>query len=407
MSKLFLDAAAARRLTELYGSPLYVYDEQVLRRRCREMKNLVTGVPFGVSYSAKANSNLALLRIVHEEGLEADAMSPGEIYLEQQAGFAPDQIFYIGNNVSADEMRYAVAHGVTVSVDSLAQLELYGRVNPGGEVAVRFNPGVGVGHHAKVVTGGKKTKFGVQAEFAPQVKEICARHRLRLVGVNQHLGSLFLEPEQYLGGVRNFLTIAAQFEGLRFIDLGGGFGVPYKPEEHRLDLGRLSAALNAEFQKFRAEYGADVRLKTEPGRYVVAECGVLLGTVQAVKENYGHTYIGTDIGMNVLMRPVLYDSWHEVTLLGREDEPATDAPVTVVGNICESGDILARDRMLPAAKEGDILAVSNAGAYGYSMASGYNCRLRPAEVLRGADGHYRLIRRRDTLEDLMRGFVTE
>lgn len=407
MSKMFLDAAAARELLDRYGSPLYVYDEQTLRRRCREMKNLVSGVPFGVSYSAKANSNLEILRIVCAEGLEADAMSPGEIYLEEQAGFSPERIFYIGNNVSADEMRYAVERGIVVSVDSLSQLELYGRVNPGGEVAVRFNPGIGVGHHEKVITAGKKTKFGVQAEFASEVREICARHRLRLTGINQHLGSLFLEPAQYLDGVRNLLKIAAGFPGLRFVDLGGGFGVPYRPEEHRLDLGKLSAALEAEFQKFRAEYGADVRLKTEPGRYVVAECGVLLGTVHAVKENYGHTYIGTDIGMNVLMRPVLYDSWHEVTILGREETPSALRSATVVGNICESGDILAKDRMLPQAREGDVVAVGNAGAYGYSMASSYNCRLRPAEVLRGMDGRYRLIRRRETLEDLMRGFVTE
>ena len=399
---MFLNAGEARALLREYGSPLYVYDETILRQRCREMKNLVTGVPFRASYSAKANTNLELLRIVCEEGMDADAMSPGEIFLEQRAGFSPERIFYVGNNVSAEEMRYAAERGIVVSVDSLPQLERFGKTVPGGEAAVRFNPGVGVGHHEKVVTAGKKTKFGVQAEFVPEVKEICGRYGLKLVGVNQHLGSLFLEPEHYMDGVRHFLDIARQFPGLRFVDTGGGFGIPYRPEEHRLDLERLSGMLETEFRRFLTEYDGDVVFKTEPGRYVVAECGLLLGTVHAVKQNYGHTYIGTDIGMNVLMRPVLYDSYHEVKLLGRDGEARQ--PATVVGNICESGDILARDRMLPAAGEGDIIAVADAGAYGYSMASNYNCRLRPAEVLKNADGGFRLIRRRDSFEDMLRGF---
>ena len=399
---MFLDDAEARDLLREYGSPLYVYDEKILRQRCREMKNLVTGVNFRASYSAKANTNLELLRIVCSEGLAADAKSPGEIFLEQRAGFSPERIFYVGNNVSAEEMRFAAEKGIVVSVDSLPQLELFGRTIPGGEVAVRFNPGIGVGHHEKVVTAGKKTKFGVQAEFIPEVKELFRKYGLKLVGVNQHLGSLFLEPGQYMDGVRHFLGIARQFPGLRFVDTGGGFGMPYRPEEHRLDLHRLSGLLEAEFHRFLSEYGGDVVFKTEPGRYVVAECGVLLGTVHAVKQNYGHTYVGTDIGMNVLMRPVLYNSYHEVKILGHDGE--AEQPVTVVGNICESGDILARDRMLPAAREGDVVAVANAGAYGYSMASNYNCRLRPAEVLKNDDGSFRLIRRRDSFEDLLRGF---
>jgi len=185
-------------LIEEYGSPLYVYNERIFRERCREMKNLVSYPNFSVNYSVKANSNLQLLKIALEEGLNVDAMSPGEIFLELQAGFKPEQILFISNNVSADEMKFAIDRKITVSVDSLSQLELFGKINPGGSVAIRFNPGVGAGHHKKVITGGKETKFGVDPNFIPQVKEILKKYNLKLVGINQHIGSLFMEGSAYI-----------------------------------------------------------------------------------------------------------------------------------------------------------------------------------------------------------------
>ena len=396
----------AKDLLAAYGSPLYVYDEKTLRARCREVKSLLPGMNFRINYSAKANSNLEFLKIVNEEGLDVDAMSPGEIFLEQKAGFTSDRIFYICNNVSAEEMKYAIDRDITVSVDSLSQLDLFGRTNPGGRVAVRFNPGVGAGHHEKVITAGKKTKFGVQADLAGEVKAILKKYGLRLAGINQHIGSLFLEEDKYIDGVKNLLKIAAGFEGLSFIDMGGGFGVPYKKEEKRLDLALLSRKLRPVLEEFLSSCGnKNLVFKSEPGRYVSAECGVLLGEAYSVKENYGVTYVGTDLGMNILMRPVLYDSYHEVSVVGKEKEPVSEKPVMIVGNICESGDILAKERLLPKIEEGDILAVANAGAYGFSMASNYNCRQLPAEVLKQEDGTYRLIRKRETLMDLVRNFV--
>lgn len=407
---MFLTDDMCFRLQEKYGTPLYVYSETILREKCRDMKNLLPNKRFRVNYSAKANTNLEILRIVREEGLDVDAMSPGEIYIEQMAGFKPEQIFYICNNVSAEEMKYAIDRNIMVSVDSLSQLEMFGQINPGGKVAVRFNPGIGAGHHEKVVTAGKKTKFGIQKEFISDVKEILERYSLTLAGINQHIGSLFLDGQAYVDSVKSFLKIAAEFPTLSFIDMGGGFGVPYRKEEKPLDLKKLGEDLDKVLSDFLKEYpNKDVIFKIEPGRYIVAECGILLGTVHSVKKNYGNTYIGTDLGFNVLVRPAMYDSYHEVAVIkkNRGHTGAGEETATVVGNICESGDILAKDRRLPTSQVGDIVAAFNAGAYGYAMSSNYNCRLRPAEVMIDKDGNDRLIRKRDTLESLVQNFVVE
>lgn len=404
----FVNYDEAVEITAEYGSPVYVYSEEILRDRCRSLIEAFEG-QVSPSFSAKANSNLTLLEIIREEGFGADAMSPGEIFLLERAGFQNDEIFYIGNNVSDDEFRYCIDRDILVSADSLSQLERYGAINNGGRVAVRFNPGVGAGHCDKVVTAGKKTKFGVDPKFCGEVKDMLAKYNLKLVGVNQHIGSLFLDPDPYIQAASNLLEmVAANFPGLEFIDLGGGFGVPYRPGEKRLDLKKLGAELLSLLNGFTARYDNKfVHFKCEPGRYICAECGVLLGTVQAVKENYGDVYVGTDIGFNVLMRPVLYGSYHDIEILSSAGETAgcgSRRKVTVSGNICESGDILAKDIELGRVAEGDIIAVKNTGAYGYSMASNYNCRMRPAEVLKTAEGQIRLIRAADTLESLIENF---
>ncbi len=406
----FYGDATPQNLIDTYGSPLYVYNENILRERCREMAQLISYPQFKVNYSIKANSNLELLKIIRDEGLDADAMSPGEIHVLMAAGFKNDQIFYIGNNVSSAEMEYAIEHDILVSVDSVSQLETYGRINPGGKVAVRFNPGIGAGHHEKVVTGGKKTKFGVTPEHIDNVKALILEFNLSLYGINQHIGSLFMTPEAYLEGVGRLLNIAACFDRLDFIDLGGGFGTPYRKQagEKRLDFKGLGTRLEEMLVSWVKSYGYNPIFKVEPGRYLLAECGVLLGTVHAVKQSYETKYVGTDLGFNVLTRPVLYNSHHDLEVYQKAQliDPSKIEKVTVVGNICESGDIIAKDRELLEIGEGDIIGVMDAGAYGYAMSSNYNNRLRPAEVLIKANGEPILIRRRETIDDLMRTFCT-
>ncbi|GBF35241.1 diaminopimelate decarboxylase [Desulfocucumis palustris] len=406
MINLTVDHKKIKELADLYGTPLYVYDENTIRLRCREMKNLLPYENFRVNYSAKANSNMEILKIILDEGIDVDAMSPGEIYIEQKAGFPGDRIFFVCNNVSAEEMLYAIERDILISVDSLSQLELYGKKKPGGRIAVRFNPGYGSGHSDKVITGGESTKFGIQKIYINAVKEILRKYSLELAGINQHIGSFILEEDNYIEGCMKLLEIAGEFSGLSFIDFGGGFGIPYNGDESKLNLTQLSIKLMNLIESFIREYdNKNITFKIEPGRYIVAESGFLLGRVNAVKYNYEKKYVGTDLGFNVLIRPVLYDSYHEIKIVKRDNVDSHEKEqVNIVGNICESGDIIARDRLLPRAEEGDLVVVCCAGAYGFSMSSNYNCRLRPAEVLICSDGTHRLIRRRETLEDLVKHF---
>ena len=395
-------------LAEKYGTPLYVTNERILRQRCRDLKNLVTYPNFVVDYSAKANCGLAFLQVVRSEGLEVDAMSPGEIYIEKKAGFGADQIFYICNNVSAEEMEYAVKEGVVISVDSLSQLEQFGQIAPGHEVAVRFNPGVGAGHHEKVVTAGKKTKIGIEPKYIPQVKELLEKYDLKLIGINQHIGSLFMTGEAFVASIAALFEIAKQFKGLRFVDMGGGFGIPYKKEfdEAPLDLKELGQTIDKALYKFAEEYGEQITLRIEPGRYISAESNVILSTVHSVKHNHEKKFVGCDCGFNVLQRPIMYDSYHGVEVYRGTEEPSEQTEtVTIVGNICESGDILAKDRDLPEIKKGDVLGILDAGAYGFTMASNYNNRLRPAEIMIRENGQVVLTREREVLEDLMRHVI--
>ena len=391
-----------------YGSPLYVYNEEILRTRCREIKNLVTYENFVPHYSIKSNTNIHLLKIVHEEGLHADVMSPGEIYLALESGFTPEELFYIPNNATPCDMRYAIERGILTSVDSLSQLEMYGTLNPGGKVAIRFNPGIGAGHHEKVVTAGKKTKFGVNPEDIDKVNLLLEKYNLTLIGINQHIGSLFMNAEPYIQSTSFILEFAKQFDSLEFIDLGGGFGIPYHKQEGeaRLDMQALGTKLDEVLHSFATDYGKKIQFQIEPGRYIPCESGIVLGTVTSLKSNGGIHYMGTDIGFNVLQRPIMYGSHHDIELYSQDSLPShTLTPFTVVGNICESGDILAKDRVLPTPHIGDLIGIMDAGAYGFCMASSYNQRPRCAEVLIESTGAIRLIRKRETFEDLIRNML--
>ncbi len=404
----FLKGNNLEDIVKEYKTPLYLYNEDILRERMRDVVNVITKYPYRANYSIKANSNLSILKMALEEGVNADAMSVGEIELLLRAGFPTEQIFFVPNNVSADELRFAADKGIMTSLDSLDQLELFGQINPGGKCSVRINPGVGAGHHEKVVTAGKKTKFGISEEDINDIFALAKKYKLKIAGINQHVGSLYMDPEPFLQAVVNFLRIARMFEGLEFIDFGGGYGIPYHKldDEAPFDMKSFSERFTALIDDFVADYGYAPLFKSEPGRYCVAEGCILVGRVHATKRNSGRKYAGTDIGMNVLARPTLYDSWHDVEIF-RDGQlvPRTDMEeITLTGNICESGDIVAKERLLPKIETNDLACVLDAGAYGYSMSSSYNMRPRAAEVLICSDGSVKLIRRRETIEDLFRLF---
>ena len=392
-----------------YGTPLYVYNERIIRDRMRAVSKLITKYPYTANYSVKANSNTAILKIALSEGINCDAVSEGEIRLLERVGYPYDKIFFVPNNVSDEELRYAIERGIMVSLDSLPQLERYGRLNGGSKCALRINPGIGAGHHKKVVTAGKDTKFGISPEKIPEALEIAKRYNLTICGINQHVGSLFMEPDPYVKASENILKIAETIPNLEFVDLGGGMGTPYHKldDEASFDMTALHDALEPVLDEFVKNYGYAPLFKSEPGRYCVSESSVILGRVYATKSHAGVNYAGTDIGMNVLARPTLYDSWHDVEIL-RDGKPVTDGEkrnVTICGNICESGDKITDNRELPVIKEEDLVCVLDTGAYGYSMSYTYNTRRRPAEILispaASSGSEVKLIRKRETFEDLM------
>ena len=370
-----------------YGTPVYVYNEEIIRKSMETVEGVITKYPYTANYSVKANTNIEILKLALDEGLNCDAMSPGEISLLLKAGFPPEKIFFVSNNVSAEEMQFAIDKGVMVSLDSLDQLDRFGQINPGGRCAVRINPGVGAGHSEKVVTAGKKTKFAIAEEDIDKIFEIADKYDLKIVGINQHIGSGFLDPTPYIDAVTNLLRIADRFENLEFIDFGGGYGIPY----HKLDdekpfpMEDFKTKLEPVLDEFVGRYGKAPLFKSEPGRYCVAEGSVILSRVQAIKTNSGIKYVGCDTGMNTLIRPAMYDSYHDIEVIRNgkvvdRDGNADMETVNVSGPICETGDLIAKGRLLPKAQTGDLLAILDTGAYGYSMASSYNSRPRPAEL---------------------------
>ncbi len=406
----FFEGNNPEDLVAKYGTPLYVYNESILRDRMTNVTKIITKYPYTANFSVKANTNLSILKIANELGLNADAMSENEIRMLLKAGFDPKRIFFVTNNLSKEELSFAIENGVMVSLDSLDQVRLFGEINKGGRCAVRINPGVGAGHHEKVVTAGKKTKFAVCEDDIDELLELANKYELKIVGINQHVGSLYMQPDPFLEASKNFLKIARKFEGLEFIDFGGGFGIPYHKlaDEAPFDMADLASKFEPILDDFVKDYGYAPLFKTEPGRYCVAESSVILGRVHATKQNSGKKYAGTDIGMNVLVRPSMYDSWHDIEVI-RDNKVVTASEgtdvVSVVGNICESGDILAKERELPIIKTGDLVAVLDAGAYGWCMSSTYNSRGRACEIMINDKGEVKVIRRRETFEDIISLYV--
>ena len=394
----WLGPRRARRLAERFGTPLYVYSGPVLRNRCRALTRAFPGV--GLRYAMKANSNPSLLRVVRSMGLGVDTVSPWEVQLALEVGFRKSEMIYSGSNPSDDDLRAVHRAGVLLNLDSISALRRYGRMFPGSRVSLRVNLEVGGGHHPHVVTAGPSSKFGMAAEDIPEARAVAARFGVRIVGLHQHIGSGIFDPALFLEAFEPLLALSAALPDLETIDAGGGFGVPYHPDEAPLDLAALGAAVIGRFRALQQGRKKPLRLVLEPGRYVVAEAGALLTQVTTLKRTRDRVFIGVDSGMHHLIRPALYQSYHPVSMIPERD----GAPLRsfIVGPICESGDVLAEERMIPMPEEGDLVVIGTAGAYGYAMASHYNLRARPAEVLLNGSGKVALIRARETFRDVVR-----
>jgi diaminopimelate decarboxylase len=404
---LFFDGFSVKELAEKYDTPLYVLSEKRIRDNYNRLHSmLINNYKYvRVYYAAKANTNLTVLRILQSEGAYIDTVSPGEVFMGLSSGFTPEKILFTGTSVRDDELKFLAGANITVNVDSQSELDRLLKIAVPPVVSVRVNPEVGAGHHSHCITAGPESKFGLMEEEALKAYATAKKARVERFGIHMHIGSGILDVEPYVLAVEKLLSIAKRVHEevgveFEFIDIGGGLGVPYKPEDKDLDLSEFSSKIVVPFKSKVKEYGLGKPfLCVEPGRYLVCDASILLTSVNTVKVTPTKKFVGVDAGFNTLIRPTMYGSYHPI-LVANKVAQAEKETYDVVGPICESGDVLAKDRALPKVEEGDLLAVLNAGAYGFSMSSPYNSRPRAAEVMirQGKDV---LVRKREELSDLM------
>ncbi len=366
-------------IAKKFGTPLYVYDEAVISERCRMLRQNFAG--FEIFYAVKANNNPYLLAQIRKAGLGIECVSPGEIRAGKRAGFPKSKISYTCSNQTLADLKFAAKNAGYVHIDSLTQLELWGKHKLGKDVSLRLNEGIGTGHHRHVVTGGPDSKFGISEKDIPAARRLAVRYKLRITGLEQHIGSNILDKDReiYLRSVRKLLQSARVFPEVRHVDFGGGFGIPYRPGDKPLNLKILGREVGRLTKEFACERGGKVTFAIEPGRYVVAESGTLLATVVDMKSTSKHSFVGIDSGFNHLVRPAMYGSYQPIWNVSRPKGRLK--AVTVGGNVCESGDLFAVRRQIAIPRLGDVLAIGCAGAYGMSMASVYNLRELPKEVV--------------------------
>jgi diaminopimelate decarboxylase len=397
-NKYTLGGADLKSLADKFGTPLYVYDENTFVDQYKRLTNAFKGVNLKVKYACKALSNQAILKLFHKLGSGLDAVSIQEVQLGLKAGYAPEEILFTPNGVSFEEIKMGVEAGVVINIDNIAILEHFGH-EYGSKVpcCIRLNPHIMAGGHHHIQTGHIDSKFGISIHQLRHVERIIKTYNIHVNGLHVHTGSEILDAGVFLRAAELMFEAAGQFKDLLYIDFGSGFKVAYKEGDVTTDIEELGAELSKRFKQFCKEYGRELELWFEPGKFLVSEGGILLVKVNTVKQTMATVFAGVDSGQNHLIRPMFYDAYHHIINISNpEGKPRI---YTVVGYICET-DTFGWDRQLSEVREGDVLAILNAGAYGFTMSNNYNSRLRPAEVLI-RHGKAQLIRRRENLDDLL------
>ena len=389
-------------LAQQYGAPIYIYDAQRIASQFDRLKSAFTSVKnLKLHYAVKANSNLSILRFIHSLGAGLDTVSIEEVKLGLLAGVPADQIIYTPNGVSIEELEEAKSLGVQINIDNLSILELFGQRFPEIPVCVRINPHVMAGGNSNISVGHIDSKFGISIHQVPHIKRIVELTGMHINGIHMHTGSDILDIDVFLYAAEILFEAAENFKKLEFIDFGSGFKVPYKRDDIETPIEEFGYKLSERFNSFCESYGKELTLSFEPGKFLVSQAGAFIAKVNVVKQTTSTVFAGIDSGFNHLMRPMLYGSYHEIENLSNpEGKPRF---YSVVGYICET-DTFGSNRRIAEINEGDFLMFHNAGAYCFSMASNYNSRLRPAEVL-WINGKAELIRERETFEDLTKGQI--
>jgi len=393
-----MKAAHLLDIAREFGSATYVYDSGTIKAQYDRLADAFESVPsLRINYAAKALSNLTVLRLMQHLGCGLDTVSIQEVRLGLQAGFAPEQIIYTPNGVSLEEIEAAAQLGVQINIDNLSILEQFGSSHPDIPVCIRINPHVMAGGNTKISVGHIDSKFGISFHQLPHIHRIVELTGMHVNGIHMHTGSDILDIDVFLYASEILFDAASQFKELEFIDFGSGFKVPYKEGDIETNIEELGEKLGQRFNAFCASYGKPLTLAFEPGKFLVSQAGYFLAQVNVVKQTTSTVFAGIDSGFNHLLRPMLYGAYHHITNISNPE--GRERYYSVVGYICET-DTFGNNRRISEITEGDILCFNNAGAYCFTMASNYNSRYRPAEVL-WHEGQAHLIRKRESYEDLV------
>jgi diaminopimelate decarboxylase len=390
-------------LSEKYETPLYVYDASKIEKQYNRLAKAFSKVErLRINYACKALSNISILKLMKTFGANLDTVSVQEVQLGLHAGFLPEQIIFTPNGVSIEEIEQAVSYGnIQINIDNLSILEQFGAKYPHIPVCIRLNPHVMAGGNANISVGHIDSKFGISIHQMPHILRIVENTKMHINGIHMHTGSDILDIEVFLYAAEILFDSAKNFKSLDFLDFGSGFKVPYYKGDIETDLEELGRKLSKRFNQFEKEYGRELTLAFEPGKYLVSEAGNFLATVNVVKQTTSTVFAGVDSGFNHLIRPMLYGSQHHIENIS--NTKGKERFYTVVGYICET-DTFANNRRISEITEGDTLCFHNAGAYCFSMASNYNSRYKPAEVL-WKDGQGILIRERETIADILKNQI--
>ena len=381
-----------------HGSPVYVYDSATISSQYSRLTNAFSKVKnLRINYAVKALSNISVLKLFHSLGSGLDTVSIQEVHLGLKAGFKPEHIIFTPNGVSLEEIETVSKLGVQINIDNLSILEQFGTKHPNVPVCIRINPHIMAGGNTNISVGHIDSKFGISIHQMPLLLRIVENTNMTINGIHMHTGSDILDVDVFLYASEILFETAKNFKNLEFIDFGSGFKVPYKAGDIETNIEELGKKLSSRFNEFCKNYGKELTLAFEPGKFLVSEAGVFLAKVNVVKQTTSTVFAQIDSGFNHLIRPMLYGSQHEIFNIS--NPKGRERFYSVVGYICET-DTFANNRRINEINEGDILCFKNAGAYCFSMASNYNSRYRPAEVLIH-NGDYHLIRKRETFDDLV------
>jgi diaminopimelate decarboxylase len=386
-------------IAEQFGTPLYIYDADKIAHQVKTLKNAFSDTDVKVKYAAKALTNISILKLIRKHGAGIEVVSLEEARIAMKAGYTSSEIVYTPSGVDFDEVVQAVDLGLAINIDNLSTLQKFGdRYKNTYPCGLRLNPHILAGGNYKISTGHSNSKFGISIFQFQQIMEIVQRHGLQIKGLHIHTGSEIAETDVFIKMAEILFSMAGDFPNLSFIDFGSGFKVAYKDGDMVTNIYDLGLKLSKAFNDFCQRYGRKLEMWIEPGKYVVSEAGTFLVRTNIVKPTPSVTFVGVNSGLNHLIRPMMYDSYHHIVNVS--NPTGSQKIYTVVGYICET-DTFGSDRKIHEVREGDILAIKNAGAYCFSMASNYNSRLKPAEVLI-INKEAKLIRERETLDDLLK-----